>query len=124
GVYQRLDQIELDVRRITVRNKAEPTVVYAADGSKLAEFRGEQRDWIQLSELQRTVNRNGQTVKELSWLPHATIAIEDWRFYSHPGMDPTRIAKAAWVNFRAGDVEQGGSTITEQLAKNIYLSRT
>jgi 1A family penicillin-binding protein len=124
GVYQRLDQIELDVRRITVHSKAEPTVVYAADGSKLAEFKGEQRDWIQLAQMQRTVTRNGKSVKELGWLPQATIAIEDWRFYSHPGMDPTRIAKAAWVNFRSGDVEQGGSTITEQLAKNIYLSRT
>jgi penicillin-binding protein 1A len=124
GVYQRLDQIDLDVRSITVHSKAEPTVVYAADGTKLAELRGEQRSWIPLAQMQRTVTRNGKTVKDLGWLPKATIAIEDWRFYSHPGMDPKRILKAAWVNFRSGDVEQGGSTITEQLAKNIYLSRT
>ena len=124
GVYQRLDKLTPDVRRITVHNKAEPTVVYAADGSKLTEFKGEQRDWIQLEQMKRTVSRNGKTVKELGWLPMATIAIEDWRFYSHPGMDPIRIVKAAIVNFKSGGVEQGGSTITEQLAKNIYLSRT
>jgi 1A family penicillin-binding protein len=124
GVYQRLDTIDLDVRSITVHSKAEPTVVYAADGSKLAEFRGEQRNWISLEKMQRTVTRNGKTVTELGWLPNATIAIEDWRFFSHPGMDPKRILKAAWVNLRSGDVEQGGSTITEQLAKNIYLSHT
>jgi penicillin-binding protein 1A len=124
GVYQRLDQIDLDVRSITVHSKAEPTVVYAADGTKLAEFRGEQRSWIPLEKMERTVTRNGKTVTELGWLPKATIAIEDWRFFSHPGMDPKRILKAAWVNFRSGDVEQGGSTITEQLAKNIYLSHT
>ena len=124
GVYQRLDKLTPDVRRITVHNKAEPTVVYAADGSKLAEFKGEQRDWIQLEEMKREVSRSGKTTKELGWLPLATIAIEDWRFYSHPGMDPIRIVKAAIVNFKSGSVEQGGSTITEQLAKNIYLSRT
>jgi penicillin-binding protein 1A len=124
GVYQQLDKIVPDVRRITVHNKTEPTVVYAADGTKLAEFKGEQRNWIQLEEMQRVVKRGPKTVRELGWLPQATIAIEDWRFYSHPGMDPVRIAKAAIVNFRSGSVEQGGSTITEQLAKNIYLSRT
>lgn len=124
GVYQRLDQLDLDVRRITVHSKAEPTVVYAADGSKLAEFKGEQRDWIPLQNLQRSVQWQGKTFQKLGWLPQATIDIEDWRFYSHPGMDPVRIVKAAFVNLRSGEVEQGGSTITEQLAKNIYLSRT
>lgn len=122
GVYQRLETVTPDVRKITNHNKAEPTVVYAADGSKLAEFRGEQREWIALEEMNRTVTRDGQTVEEPGWLPRATIAVEDWRFYSHPGMDPIRVAKAALVNFRSGDVEQGGSTITEQLAKNVYLT--
>src|SRR5688500_5166341 len=90
GIYQRLDQIAPDVRRITGHNKAEQTIVYAADGTILAEFKGEQRDWIPLEEMKRTVSRNGKSVKELGWLPKATIAIEDWRFYSHPGMDPIR----------------------------------
>lgn len=122
GIYQRLETVTPDVRKITSHNKAEATVVYAADGTKLAEFRGEQREWIALDKLNRTVTRDGQTVEEPGWLPRATIAVEDWRFYSHPGMDPIRVAKAALVNFRSGDVEQGGSTITEQLAKNVYLT--
>jgi len=124
GIYQRLEKVTPDLQRITAQSKAEPTVVLAADGSTLAEFRGEQRDWIPLSDMDRTVQRGGQDVKEQGWLPKATIAIEDWRFYSHPGMDPIRVVKAAIVNVRAGDVEQGGSTITEQLAKNVYLSHT
>ena len=124
GIYQRLEKVTPDLQRITAHSKTEPTVVLAADGSTLAEFRGEQRDYIPLSDMDRTVKRNGKTVSEQGWLPRATIAIEDWRFYSHPGMDPIRVVKAAIVNFRAGDVEQGGSTITEQLAKNVYLSHT
>jgi penicillin-binding protein 1A len=123
GVYQRLENVTPDIRRITNHTKAEPTVVYASDGKTvLAEFKGEQRDWISLEKMARKVKRNGKQVKELGWLPKATIAVEDWRFYSHPGMDPIRVAKAAFVNVRAGDVEQGGSTITEQLAKNVYLT--
>ncbi len=122
GVYQRLETVTPDIRRITNHNKAEPTVVYASDGTKLAEFKGEQRDWIALEKMARTVKRGGKETKELGWLPHATVAVEDWRFFSHPGMDPVRVVKAAFVNARAGDVEQGGSTITEQLAKNVYLT--
>lgn len=52
--------------------------------------------------------------------PHmidAVLAVEDRRFYSHHGMDPIRIAGAAWRNFRAGRIVQGGSTITQQLAR-------
>jgi len=52
--------------------------------------------------------------------PHmidAVLAVEDRRFYSHHGMDPIRIARAAWKNFRAGRIVEGGSTITQQLAR-------
>ncbi len=47
----------------------------------------------------------------------AVLAVEDRRFYSHHGMDPVRIAGAAWRNFRAGRIIEGGSTITQQLAR-------
>ena len=56
--------------------------------------------------------------------PHvvdAVIAIEDQRFYDHPGLDPIGIARAVVVNAEAGGIEQGGSTITQQLAKNAWL---
>ena len=56
------------------------------------------------------------------YLPDAVIAAEDRRFYSHFGIDPIGIARAAMANFRAGGVLQGGSTITQQLAKILFLS--
>jgi penicillin-binding protein 1A len=124
GVYNRLNEIVPDVRSITVRTKAEPTTVWAADGTLLAKFQGEYRDWVDFADLQRKVQRNGQTVFEPGYLAAATVAVEDWRFYSHMGMDPVRIAKAALVNLTHGRVSQGGSTITEQLATNLYLTRT
>src|SRR5690606_37642543 len=56
------------------------------------------------------------------YLPAAVLAVEDRKFYGHPGVDPFGIARAAWANFRAGEVVQGGSTITQQLAKNLFLT--
>lgn len=52
----------------------------------------------------------------------AFIAIEDRRFRSHNGIDPRGLLRASWRNFRAGGVVEGGSTITQQLAKNAFLS--
>ena len=52
---------------------------------------------------------------------HAFIAIEDRRFYAHAGIDPQGIARAMLANLMAFDVVQGGSTITQQLAKNLFL---
>ncbi|SLN21480.1 transglycosylase domain-containing protein [Oceanibacterium hippocampi] len=56
------------------------------------------------------------------YLPIALLATEDRRFYSHFGVDPIGLLRAALANYRAGRVVQGGSTITQQLAKNLYLS--
>ncbi|WP_420418944.1 transglycosylase domain-containing protein [Pacificispira sp.] len=56
-------------------------------------------------------------------LPHALLATEDRRFYYHPGVDPIGIARALYTNIAAGGVRQGGSTLTQQLAKNLFLSR-
>ncbi|MES2711484.1 MAG: biosynthetic peptidoglycan transglycosylase, partial [Pseudomonadota bacterium] len=55
-------------------------------------------------------------------LPAALIAIEDRRFRSHWGLDVVGLARAAWVNLTTGRVAQGGSTITQQLAKNLFLT--
>src|SRR3546814_18481267 len=54
-------------------------------------------------------------------LPQALIATEDRRFYSHFGVDPIGLLRAPYANLRAGHVVQGGSTITPQLAKNVFL---
>jgi penicillin-binding protein 1B len=50
------------------------------------------------------------------------IAVEDQRFYDHRGVDLLAMARALWANLRAGTTVQGGSTLTQQLAKNFYLS--
>ena len=53
---------------------------------------------------------------------NAVLAAEDDNFFLHPGVSPTGIARALWVNLRGGEMQQGGSTITQQLVKNVYLS--
>jgi len=57
-----------------------------------------------------------------SYVPNAFIAIEDRRFRSHLGIDPIGLVRAAYENMHAGYVRQGGSTLTQQLAKNLFLS--
>jgi 1A family penicillin-binding protein len=55
-------------------------------------------------------------------LVQAVIAIEDQRFYKHAGIDPWRILGSVWANLSSGEIEQGGSTITQQLAKLTFLT--
>ena len=63
------------------------------------------------------------TLKEMSpYLPKAVIATEDRRFYSHFGVDPIGLARALFADIAARQFVQGGSTITQQLAKNLFLT--
>src|SRR5690242_2005106 len=55
-------------------------------------------------------------------LVETVVAVEDRRFYSHVGIDPVAIGRAVWRNLTKGGVVQGGSTITQQLAKNLFYS--
>ncbi|HYM26780.1 MAG TPA: penicillin-binding protein 1B [Steroidobacteraceae bacterium] len=55
-------------------------------------------------------------------LPAALKAVEDRKFDSHHGVDPLAMLRAAWVNVRAGQIEQGGSTLTQQLVRSYFLS--
>ena len=55
-------------------------------------------------------------------LPAAAVAVEDRRFWHHPGIDPIGMARAVWVNVTSGRLAQGGSTITQQVAKNLFLT--
>ena len=57
------------------------------------------------------------------WVRKATIAIEDRRFFEHGGVDVEGIARAAVDDVRAGEIVEGGSTITQQLVRNLYISR-
>src|SRR5262245_28889358 len=64
------------------------------------------------------------TLKEMPpYLPKAFLAIEDHRFYSHLGIDPIGLIRAAAANLSRRGVSQGGSTITQQLAKNLFLTQ-
>jgi penicillin-binding protein 1A len=56
------------------------------------------------------------------WLPQAAVSIEDRRFWRHYGIDPLGMARAIWVNLRSGRLVQGGSTLTQQVAKNLFLT--
>ena len=56
------------------------------------------------------------------YFPEAVVAVEDRRFWSHPGFDLFGIGRAAWADIRVGHVVQGGSTITQQVAKNLFLA--
>jgi penicillin-binding protein 1B len=54
-------------------------------------------------------------------LVRALVAVEDRRFYHHPGVDPIGAARAVWINLRHKEASQGGSTLTQQLARSLYL---
>ena len=71
--------------------------------------------------------RSKTSFTEIEELPetylNAIIAVEDHRFYSHPGVDIIATARAAWNDLKAMSLVEGGSTITQQLAKNIYYTQ-
>ncbi len=86
------------------------TQVYDRHGELIANFFTEKRILIELEDVPEFVRK-------------ATIAVEDSRFYSHSGIDPKGILRAAWANFRAGRVVEGASTITMQVARTLFLNR-
>jgi penicillin-binding protein 1A len=57
-----------------------------------------------------------------AYLPEAAVAVEDRRYWSHSGLDLIGLARAAWVDLTSGRVVQGGSTITQQVAKTLFLT--
>ena len=84
------------------------TMFYGADG----------QPWFRLDE-----QRHDVSLSEISPdLQHAVIAIEDRRFYLHPGIDPIGIARAAVRDLDRGGLVEGGSTLTQQLARTLFLS--
>ena len=85
--------------------------VFAADGSLLGSIPADR-------------NREPVSLARMSkWLPSGTVAIEDRRFYQHGGVDYVGIARAFWRDLSAGKVVEGGSTIAQQLVRNLYTGR-
>jgi len=99
-----------------------PNIDEAIAATRKPTIRVVTRDGVELA---RRGDRYGAPVRldELPpQLPQAILATEDRRFYDHWGVDPIGIARAMWVNLRAGGIRQGGSTLTQQAAKNLFLS--
>jgi len=91
--------------------------------------RGPSEDVTILDDRGRPIARRGLTQGEMipvaalpDYVPNAFIAIEDRRFRSHFGIDPMGLSRAAIRNMATGHVVQGGSTLTQQLAKNLFLT--
>lgn len=80
------------------------------------------RDGSELGAVPTSHNREPVPLARVSpWLPRATVAIEDRRFWSHGALDYAGIARAAWADVKAHRVVQGGSTITQQFVRDRYL---
>jgi penicillin-binding protein 1A len=84
--------------------------VWSADGELIGQFYVEKRVLLPFEKIPPVVR-------------HAFVAAEDIRFYAHGGIDYQGIARAAWANLRAGHVVQGGSTITQQVAKLLIIGQ-
>jgi 1A family penicillin-binding protein len=84
------------------------TVFYGADG----------QPWFRLDEQRHDVSLDEIAVN----LQHAVVAVEDRRFYHHPGIDPIGLGRAVVRDVRGGARMEGGSTLTQQLARTIFLS--
>ncbi len=85
------------------------TQVYASDQTRIGQFF-----------IERRILASGADIPER--LRRAVIAVEDVRFFEHPGLDYIGMFRAAWTNLRRGSKVEGASTITQQLARSLFLS--
>ncbi|OSO93032.1 penicillin-binding protein [Cylindrospermopsis raciborskii CENA303] len=99
-----------DVRQLRSFSPTETTFIYDIKGKLLASIHGEaNRQVVALDRISPNLKR-------------AVLASEDGHFYSHHGINPSGVGRALVVNLVAGGVKEGGSTITMQLVKNLFLS--
>lgn len=104
-IYQELPPLDA----VTNYHPRVPLRVWSADGKLLAEFGEEHRDFVAIKDVPLDVR-------------HAILAAEDDGFYEHPGIEITGILRAAITNALTGRRGQGGSTITQQVARNFFLT--
>ena len=83
--------------------------VHAADGSVIVSLGPSYGEWLPYAQIPKVMR-------------DATISVEDRRFWHHPGVDPIGVARSVEVRYARGRWVQGGSTITQQLARNVFLS--
>ena len=98
-----------DISDLDSRARSAGITITAADGTVLASRGDVYGRHVPRSELPQS-------------LVDAVVAVEDRRFYDHFGLDPVGLARAVYVNLRAGRLVQGGSTLTQQIAKNVFLT--
>jgi len=109
-LYYQVAQMMPSVSVIENYQPRDASFIYSADGVLLARVAEEYREPATLEEIpQHLIN--------------ATIAKEDRRFWQHSGVDWRGTARALWINLTVGDIKQGGSTLTQQLARNVFLTQ-
>ncbi len=110
GLVASIDSLLPDARRISSFNRPGTLTILSADGQVVQTIGPASRDKL-----------SGGRLPEL--VAKAFIAAEDRRFYQHDGIDVTGILRAVLSNLRQGSVEEGASTITQQLARTVFLSQ-
>lgn len=98
-----------DIRKQNVLERRPSLTILAADDTPLVRYGDFHTNTIDAQDLP-------------PHLVQAVLAVEDRRFYDHFGVDVIGLARAMWINYQAGRVIQGGSTLTQQLAKNLFLT--
>lgn len=111
GAYKSILPVVPEPRDIAMYEPKAATVIYASNGEVIARVFDEDREVVALEDIPEH-------------LRNATVAIEDKRFYEHHGFDPYRLVRVTQLEMRGGQRAQGASTITMQLAREIYLSKT
>ncbi|MBM3468104.1 MAG: PBP1A family penicillin-binding protein [Alphaproteobacteria bacterium] len=99
-----------DINRLQATARRPSVTIMTTDGTVIGTYGDLYEDMIRVEELS-------------PYIPQALMAIEDRRFYSHFGVDIIGLVRAAYTNYRADRVVQGGSTITQQLAKNFLMTQ-
>ena len=99
-----------DPARLVAYQPGGASVLLDRNGKKFADLAPVQRETIELTSLP-------------DFVPAAFVAVEDKRFFEHKGVDWIRVAGAAFRNLRSGEIDQGSSTITMQLSRNIFSDR-
>lgn len=99
-----------DIEKAVKNTRAPKVYILAADGSEIASYGAQYGRPVELKRLP-------------AYVPQAVIATEDRRFYSHFGIDPRSVARALTVNIIKGRKAQGASTLTQQVAKNLFCLR-